>query len=129
VRRARHVPATLFGLKTVFRRADARLVDAAERKDILNRYLDHSRRFDEVAARRSNGRAEVIPINSTLRALDQDPTMREIEVLQLISDGLVNRGIVSSSPRRRSSRTSATSWRSCTRAAAHTRSRSASDAA
>jgi DNA-binding CsgD family transcriptional regulator len=77
----------------VFPHADARLVDAAERKDILNRYLDHSRRFDEVAARRSNGRAEVIPLKGSLRALDQDPTMREIEVLQLISDGLVNREI------------------------------------
>jgi DNA-binding NarL/FixJ family response regulator len=68
-------------------------VDAAERKDILNRYLDHSRRFDEVAARRNTGRADVIPLKGSLRALDQDPTMREIEVLQLISDGLVNREI------------------------------------
>ena len=68
-------------------------MDAAERKDILNRYLDHSRRFDAVAARRDNGHAEVIPLNGALRALEQDPTMREIEVLQLISDGLVNREI------------------------------------
>jgi DNA-binding CsgD family transcriptional regulator len=68
-------------------------VDAAERKDILTRYLDHSRRFDEVAARRSTDRSDVIPLNSSLGVLDQDPTMREIEVLQLISDGLVNREI------------------------------------
>ena len=69
-------------------------MDAAERKDILNRYLDHSKRFDEVAARRNNGhRAEVIPLTGSVRALEQDPTMREIEVLQLISDGLVNREI------------------------------------
>ena len=70
-------------------------MDAAERKNILSRYLDHSRRFDEVAARR-NGRsqaAEVIPISPPLRELEQEPTMREIEVLQLISDGLVNREI------------------------------------
>ena len=64
-------------------------MDAAERKNILSRYLDHSRRFDEVAARR-NGReetAEVIPLQQPMRELEQEPTMREIEVLQLISDG------------------------------------------
>jgi len=66
-------------------------VDAAERKEILSRYLDHSRRFEEVAARR--GGAEVVPLQSPLRELEQEPTMREVEVLQLISDGLVNREI------------------------------------
>jgi DNA-binding CsgD family transcriptional regulator len=75
--------------------ADTRAVDAAERKEILNRYMDHSRRFEEVAARRRNGNgsAEVIPFQGPLRELEQEPTMREIEVLQLISDGLVNREI------------------------------------
>jgi DNA-binding NarL/FixJ family response regulator len=70
-------------------------VDAAERKEILDRYLDHSRRFEEVAARRraAGGRADVIPLQAPLRELEQEPTMREIEVLQLISDGLVNREI------------------------------------
>ena len=69
-------------------------MDAAERKDILSRYLDHSRRFEEAAARRqTNEGAEVIPLNGALRELEQEPTMREIEVLQLISDGLVNREI------------------------------------
>jgi DNA-binding NarL/FixJ family response regulator len=70
-------------------------VDAAERKEILNRYMDHSRRFEEVAARRrtTNGSAEVIPFQGPLRELEQEPTMREVEVLQLISDGLVNREI------------------------------------
>jgi DNA-binding CsgD family transcriptional regulator len=70
-------------------------VDAAERKEILNRYMDHSRRFEEVAARRrsDNGNGEVIPFQGPLRELEQEPTMREIEVLQLISDGLVNREI------------------------------------
>jgi DNA-binding CsgD family transcriptional regulator len=69
-------------------------MDAAQRKDILSRYLDHSRRFEEVAARRSNGNsADVIPFTPPLRELEQEPTMREIEVLQLISDGLVNREI------------------------------------
>ena len=69
-------------------------MDAAERKEILNRYLDHSRRFEEVAARRRGTvGADVIPLQSPLRELEQEPTMREIEVLQLISDGLVNREI------------------------------------
>jgi DNA-binding NarL/FixJ family response regulator len=72
-------------------------VDAAERKEILNRYMDHSRRFEEAAAsRRRNGApatAEVIPFSGPLRELGQEPTAREIEVLQLISDGLVNREI------------------------------------
>jgi DNA-binding NarL/FixJ family response regulator len=69
-------------------------VDAAERKEILTRYMDHSRRFEQVAAtRRRNGNGEVIPFNGPLQQLEQEPTMREIEVLQLISDGLVNREI------------------------------------
>ena len=69
-------------------------MDAAERKDILNRYADHSRRFEAVAARRrTNEGAEVIPFQGPLRELEQEPTMREIEVLQLISEGLVNREI------------------------------------
>ena len=68
-------------------------MDAAERKEILSRYMDHSRRFEEVAARRRNGNGEVIPFTGPLRELEQEPTMREIEVLQLISEGLVNREI------------------------------------
>jgi DNA-binding NarL/FixJ family response regulator len=70
-------------------------MDAVERKRILGRYLDHSRRFDELAARR-NGRqqtAEVIPFVPPPRRLEQEPTTRETEVLQLISDGLANREI------------------------------------
>jgi len=73
-------------------------VNSAERNEILSRYQDHSRRFAEVAANRSrNGSsdavADVIPINAPLQQLEQSPTLREIEVLQLIADGLVNREI------------------------------------
>ena len=69
-------------------------MDAAERKEIMSRYLDHSRRFEEVAARRGTGTTgEVIPFQGPLRELEQEPTMREIEVLQLVADGLVNREI------------------------------------
>jgi DNA-binding NarL/FixJ family response regulator len=60
----------------------------------MNRYRDHAKRFDAVAARRAgSGSAEVIPFAGPLKELEQEPTSREIEVLQLISDGLVNREI------------------------------------
>ncbi len=68
-------------------------MDAAERREILNRAASHTRRFDELAARRKSGTGEVIPFSAPLRELEQEPTMREVEVLQLISDGLVNREI------------------------------------
>jgi len=70
-------------------------VDAAERKEILNRYRDHSRRFEAAAARRSSRRhGSVIPFTPQItREIGQDPTAREIEVLQLVADGLVNREI------------------------------------
>ena len=68
-------------------------MDAAERKEILSRYMDHARRFDQAAARRTPGTAEIIPFQAPLKELEQEPTQREIEVLQLISEGLVNREI------------------------------------
>ena len=74
-------------------RGHTQAVDAAERKEILSRYMDHSRRFEAAAARRSNATAEVIPFTAPLRELEQEPTMREIEVLHLVADGLVNREI------------------------------------
>ena len=73
--------------------ADSGIVDAAERNEILSRYADHARRFEAAAARRSSRSAEIIPFTAPLRELEQEPTNREIEVLQLISDGLVNREI------------------------------------
>ena len=81
-------------LKRAEAAADDPAVDAAERREILSRYMSHSRRFEEVAARRrGTGGADVIPLQTPMRELEQEPTMREIEVLQLISDGLVNREI------------------------------------
>ncbi len=73
--------------------ADTRTVDAAERNEIMSRYRDHSRRFEAAATRRGHGTAEVIPFAAPLRELEQEPTLREIEVLQLVADGLVNREI------------------------------------
>jgi DNA-binding CsgD family transcriptional regulator len=82
-------------LKRHRRFADTGQVDAAERKEILNRYRDHSRRFEAAAARRSSSRrGAVIPFTPpAAREVGQDPTAREIEVLQLVADGLVNREI------------------------------------
>jgi len=72
-------------------------MDAAERREILTRYLDHARRFDEVAARRNRGNGttagEVVALKAPPRRVEQEPTPREREVLQLIADGLVNREI------------------------------------
>ncbi len=80
--------------------ADFPTVDAAERKDILSRYLDHSRRFDQAAARRAKRATrptesvgEVVQLVTRPPQHEAEPTGREIEVLQLISDGLVNREI------------------------------------
>jgi DNA-binding NarL/FixJ family response regulator len=68
-------------------------MDAAQRDEILTRYEEHSRRFEQVAARRTPV-AEVIQLPPPrLARSTQDPTPREIEVLQLVSDGLVNREI------------------------------------
>jgi DNA-binding NarL/FixJ family response regulator len=82
-------------LKTPCGHADTGGVDAAERKEILDRYRDHSRRFEAAAARRSARRhGSVIPFTApATREAGQDPTAREIEVLQLVADGLVNREI------------------------------------
>jgi len=68
-------------------------VDAAERKQILSRYMTHARRFEETAARRGAGRGAVIPLTPPSTAVAQDPTPRETEVLQLVADGLANREI------------------------------------
>jgi len=68
-------------------------VDAAERKQILSRYMTHARRFEETAARRGAGRGAVIPLTPPAHGVAQDPTPRENEVLQLVADGLANREI------------------------------------
>ncbi len=68
-------------------------MDAAERKEILARYIDHARRFDAAAARVGRSSGDVIPLVPPVRELGQEPTAREIHVLQLISDGLANREI------------------------------------
>jgi DNA-binding NarL/FixJ family response regulator len=68
-------------------------VDAAKRDAILTRYREHARHFETVAAARRTPAAEVISIAPRHTEPEQAPSAREIEVLQLVSDGLVNREI------------------------------------
>jgi DNA-binding NarL/FixJ family response regulator len=70
-------------------------MDAAQREEILSRYREHSRRFQTVAARRTTPVAELIefPPRTPAPEPEHSPTAREIEVLQLVSEGLVNREI------------------------------------
>jgi DNA-binding NarL/FixJ family response regulator len=72
-------------------------VDAARRDEILTRYREHAKRFDSVAAGRRSPGADVIPLAPPRPAPEvgstAEPSPREIEVLQLVSHGLVNREI------------------------------------
>jgi hypothetical protein len=65
--------------------------------------MDHSRRFEAVAQRRTSSSAgELIPFTAPLKELEQEPTAREIEVLQLISEGSsTGRSATASSSRKR----------------------------
>jgi DNA-binding NarL/FixJ family response regulator len=67
-------------------------VDPAKRDAILTRYREHAKHFENVAAARRTP-AEVISIAPRQPEPEQAPSAREIEVLQLVSDGLVNREI------------------------------------
>ena len=85
--------STSFELKRVRLDADVRHVDAAEREEI--------RPLPGPQPPLRGGRGQALerqrggdPVRSAaLRELEQEPTLREIEVLQLVADGLVNREI------------------------------------
>lgn len=72
---------------------DTCAVDAAEREKILSRYQNHSRRFETDAARRAAGRTGSVIRSSPATDEIEQPTAREIEVLQLVAEGLLNREI------------------------------------
>ena len=60
-------------------------MDAAERKEILGRYLTHSRHFEEVAARRrGNVVGDVIHLQAPPRALEQDRLQRTLDVKKAV---------------------------------------------
>ena len=80
-------------LKAPVSPADTARVDAGKRDAILTRYREHARHFETVAASRRTSATEVIPIAPRQAEPEQAPSAREIEVLQLVSDGLVNREI------------------------------------
>lgn len=68
---------------------DSRAMNDRSVQDILARYQDRVRGFDEIAARRGNVQiAEFAP-----PALDQQPTRREVGVLELVAQGLSNKEI------------------------------------
>jgi DNA-binding NarL/FixJ family response regulator len=81
------------GLKQDVRAADTRSVDAAQRDEILTRYREHSKRFQTVAARRAPASEMTDFLPPPQPELEHFPTAREIQVLQLVSEGLVNREI------------------------------------
>ena len=72
-------------------------MDAAAREDILRRYARHGRAFRmaTIAARRPAPEAEQPPAASRTRFRAPEPelTTRELRVLELVADGLVNREI------------------------------------
>ena len=97
------MPAGRVRLKGARGSADINAVDAAQRKDILDRYQGHARRFEEAAARRKASApavtalavaGDVVQLNNGIgRPPEIAPTARELQVLQLIADGLANREI------------------------------------
>ena len=69
-------------------------MDAAQRDEILTRYREHCRSDSRRSPPAGPAVAAVIQLPAARRPeLEQSPTAREIEVLQLVSDGLVNREI------------------------------------
>ena len=72
-------------------------MEAARRDEVLSRYADRIRWFEEVASQRRSldhrlG-AEVIPFHGSREELERGLTRRAVEVLWLISEGLTNREI------------------------------------
>ena len=67
--------------------------DLSERlpADLLSRYQEQTRYFDEVAARRGHSSAVVVGRFESLNG--QAPSDREIAVLQFVADGLKNKEI------------------------------------
>jgi DNA-binding NarL/FixJ family response regulator len=67
-------------------------MDVAARTAILTRYRDHACAFDTIALRREHrrGGAPLEPVYALAPELPQEPTMREIETLELVALGLGN---------------------------------------
>jgi DNA-binding NarL/FixJ family response regulator len=72
-------------------------VDSARRKEILNAYVGHSRRFDEIASRRRHASSlDPRQAPGSDPGSEIDPlSERQLEVLSLIAEGLSNQEICS----------------------------------
>ena len=70
--------------------ADTTSMNATQRHQILARYREHAVRFETTAASRRPATGEVVPIFPRPAEPLQSPTVRELEVLQLISEGFTN---------------------------------------
>jgi len=68
-------------------------VEATERQQILRRYLGHTRQFEAAAARHAASSAAVTPPRTPDAEYHLELTARELEVLQLLADGLANHEI------------------------------------
>ena len=67
-------------------------MNGAERSKVMESYAGHLPRFD-AAARRGRIGSAVVPVITPLPQLGEDVTRRELDVLQLIADGLSDRAI------------------------------------
>jgi DNA-binding NarL/FixJ family response regulator len=72
-------------------------MEAARRDEILSRYADHARRFDELASRRqpeSRGHdSDLVSVQQRRREAERAPRVRELQMLGFIAEGLTNREI------------------------------------
>ena len=70
------------------------MMDDQKREQILARYRAHVERFEELAGGRPDAATAAAPSTAPAPgATDRPPTARELEVLQLIADGLSNQEI------------------------------------
>ena len=67
-------------------------MNEAERSKVMENYAGHLARFD-AAARRARVGSTAVPVITPVTQLGEDVTRRELEVLQLIADGLTDRAI------------------------------------
>lgn len=81
-------------IRTPIRSTDTGTVDASRREEIVRRYRIRSREFAAIAARRTTDRAPAkSPLVPGACPPESSLTEREIQVLELVSEGLVNREI------------------------------------
>jgi LuxR family transcriptional regulator, maltose regulon positive regulatory protein len=67
-------------------------MNEAQRSKVMENYAGHLARFD-AAARRARIGSTVVPVITPLPQIEGELTRRELDVLQLIADGLTDRAI------------------------------------